>query len=99
MAPHLSAAQHALIQRMIHEGAFTYKQIAKAASCSYDALKHISPNLRCFGSTAAPPNGGGRPRALSPSMLDALCEHLLRKPDLYRDKMVMPESLAQPHLA
>ena len=77
MAPHLAAAQHALIQGMILEHAFTYDQIAEAAGCSYDAVKHISLN------------GGGRPRALSPPMLDALCEHLLRKPDLYRDEMVV----------
>ena len=89
MAPHLAAAQHALVQGMIQEHAFTYEQIAAAAGCSYDAVKHISLNLQCFGSTTAPPNSGGRPRALSPSMLDALCEHLLRKPDLYRDEMVV----------
>ena len=89
MALHLAAAQHQLIHGMILEHAFTYEQIADAAGCSYDAVKHIRLNLRCFGSTTAPPNGGGRPRTQSPSMLDALCEHLLRKPDLYRDEMVM----------
>ena len=34
-------------------------------------------------------NGVGRPRSITPPMLDALCEYLLSKPDLYRDKIVL----------
>ena len=74
---------------MILEYAFTYEQIADVAGYSYDAVKNISLNLRCFGSTTAPPNGGGRPRTLGSSMLNVLCEHLLRKPTLYHDEMVI----------
>jgi hypothetical protein len=46
-------------------------------------------NLRHFGSSKAPSNGGGRPRSITPPMLNALCEHLLEKPDLYLDEMVV----------
>lgn len=37
----------------------------------------------------APPIKGGRPRSITPLMLEALCEHLLEKPDLYLDEMAL----------
>src|SRR2546429_8662725 len=36
-----------------------------------------------------PSNGVGRPRSVTPPMLDALCEHLLEKPNLYQDEMAI----------
>jgi hypothetical protein len=39
--------------------------------------------------TKAPPNSVGRPRSVTPPMLDALCEHLLEKPELYQEEMVL----------
>jgi transposase len=81
MAPNLAASQHALIRDMIFEKAFTYPPIAAAAGCSTGAVKAISANLRRFGSTTAPPNRGGRPKSMTPQMLDTLLEHLLEKPD------------------
>jgi hypothetical protein len=32
---------------------------------------------------------GGRPRIISPVMLERLCDHLLEKPYLYLDEMVL----------
>jgi transposase len=89
MAPNLPACQHALIRHMINDGRFTNCQIAKAAHCSIPAVKAIKRNLRDFGSTTAPPNGGGRPESINPLMRDALFEHLLRKPNLYLNEMVV----------
>jgi transposase len=89
MAPNLPASQHALIQHMIDDGRFTNRQIAKAAHCSIPAVKAIKRNLRDFGSTTAPPNGGGRPPSMTSVMRDALLEYLLRKPNLYLDEMVV----------
>ena len=89
MSPNLSSSQHAQIQHMIENGAFTYPQISEAANCSVDAVKAISRNLRDFGSTRAPQTQGGRPPSITPTMRDALLEHLLRKPDLYLKEMVV----------
>jgi hypothetical protein len=46
-------------------------------------------NFRNFGSTAALPNRIGRPRSITPAMLDALREHLLKNPELYQDEMAL----------
>lgn len=45
--------------------------------------------MRFFGTMKAPWNGGGRPRSITPSMLEALREHLVEKPDQYLDEMVL----------
>jgi DNA-binding Xre family transcriptional regulator len=88
MAPHLAESQHALIKDMTHSKQFKAEDIANDAGCSKRAIYRIQKNLRCFGSTKAPPNGVGRPRTITPPILDALCKHLLEKPWLYQDEMV-----------
>lgn len=42
-----------------------------------------------FGSVTAPSNKGGRPRSLTPLMIQVLCDYLLEKPQLYLDEMVV----------
>ncbi|KUM63427.1 hypothetical protein ACN42_g3681 [Penicillium freii] len=42
-----------------------------------------------FGSVKSPPNKGGRPRSITPVMLEALCDYLLEKPTLYLDEMTI----------
>jgi hypothetical protein len=42
-----------------------------------------------FGTTKAPLNGGGRPRSITPLMLEVLCEHLLEKHKLYLEEMAV----------
>jgi transposase len=64
-------------------------QMAKAAGCSKRTILRISSNMRTFGSAKAPPNKGGRPRSINPVMLEALCDHLLEKPNLYLDEMAL----------
>jgi transposase len=74
---------------MLTDGSFSFSQIAAAAECSKNAVKAISTNLKCFGSTTAPRNGGRRPRCITQQMLDTLCEHPLTKADQYLDEMAV----------
>jgi transposase len=88
MAPNLAESQHAVISDMSRSKLFKANEIAEVASCNPRSIYRINKNLRCFGSTKAPLNGVGRPRSITPPILDALCEHLLEKPGLYQDEMV-----------
>jgi transposase len=89
MAPNLAASQLNLIHDMIVSKSFTARQIAEVAGCSIRGVKRLRSNIRVFGTVKAPWNGGGRPRSVTPSMLNALREHLLEKPDQYLDEMVL----------
>jgi transposase len=88
MAPRLAASQLKFIRDMICSGSLTTSQMAEAAGCSKRSIINIRSNLRLFGNVQAPPNGGGRPRIITPTMLDALRNHLQERPDLYLDEMV-----------
>jgi len=88
MAPNLTPLKRILIQHMIEDGGFKNEEIAEAASCTNRTVKAINRNLRLFGSTTAPLNRGGRPRSITPTMLNSLLEHLSPEPDLYIDEMV-----------
>jgi hypothetical protein len=89
MAPNLAASQRNLIHDMIVSKSFTARQITKAANYSIRGVKRFHSNMRFFGSIKAPWNGGGRPQSITPSMLNALHEHLFNKPNQYLDKMVL----------
>jgi transposase len=87
MAPHLAESQHAMIQDMATSKLFENGEIANTVGCSSRGVRRIKQNLHFYGKTKAPSNGVGRPRSVTPPMLDALCEHLLEKPGLYLDEM------------
>jgi DNA-binding CsgD family transcriptional regulator len=89
MAPHLAVSQREMIHAMILSKSLTTAQMADAAECSERSIRAIQLNLRLFGSTTAPPNGGGRPRSITPVMLEALRERLIEKPGLYQDEMAV----------
>jgi transposase len=89
MAPNLATSQHAMIQDMLIDEELTHAEMASAARCSERAIDRIISNMKSFGVTKAPPNGVGRPRRMTPVMLDALREHLIGKPELYLDEMVV----------
>jgi transposase len=89
MAPNLAPSRHDLIHDMIVDEKLKTRQMADVAKCSERSIKAIRSNLHYFGTTKAPPNGGGRPRSITPHMLEALCEHLLEKPELYLEDMVV----------
>lgn len=77
-----------LIHDMIRR-CFTTAQITDAAECSERSIRNIRANLRLFGSESPPLNRGGRPRSITPPMLEALCEHLTEKPGLYLEEMAV----------
>ncbi|CZT13846.1 uncharacterized protein RAG0_17338 [Rhynchosporium agropyri] len=88
MAPNLASSKHDLIQNMILDKKIQTNKIAEAAKCSERSIKAIRSNIRHYGTTKAPSNGGGRLRSLiTPLMIDALCEHLLEKPGLYLEEI------------
>ena len=89
MAPNLVVWQHALIQDMIDQHTFRDWQIAEAAECSRNAVGAIRANLQCFGTTTAPRNVSGARRSITPSMRQALLDHLWVKPDRYLDELVV----------
>jgi transposase len=89
MAPNFATSQRNLIHDMIVSKSFTAGQIADAAGCSIRGIKRIRSNICSFGTVKAPWNGGGRPRSITPPMLEALREHLLEKPDQYLDEMML----------
>lgn len=89
MAPRLAASQHEMIRDMMVGSSLKSIDLAAAAGCSDRTIRNIRSNLRCFGSTNAPPNRGGRRRRITPVMLEALKDKLLEKPGMYQDEMVL----------
>lgn len=89
MAPNLAKSTLVLIHDMINSGELTASQMAEAAGCSKRSITRIRSNLRLFGSIKAPPAKVGRPQSITPIMLEALCDRLLEKPDLYLSEMVL----------
>ena len=79
MAPNLAASQHAMIYDIIVSKTLSAAQMADAANYSKRLIKRIRSNICCFGTTKAPPNGVGRRRSITSSMLQALQQHLLEK--------------------
>lgn len=89
MAANLAASQHRLIGDMIESKSLASAQMADVAGCSDRTIRSIRANWRCFQSTTAPRNRPGPPRSVIPPMVDALCQHLLEKPDQYLDEMAV----------
>ena len=83
MALNLAASQHDHIRDMILSKSLKTTQMADAAGCSIRSIKAIRSNLYYFDITKATSNGVGRPRYITPPMLEALREYLLSKPDRY----------------
>jgi len=83
MAPNLAKSQHDLISDLIYSESAD-PEIAKAAGCSSRLVRAICSNIGCFGISRAHRNSSGRKRSSTLPMLNALCEHLLEKPELYR---------------
>jgi transposase len=86
MAPHLAKSQHVIIGDMAASKVpFKAKQIANVAGCSRRAIYRRRLNRPPRTS----PNPVGRPRSITPLILDTLCEHLLENPGLYLEEMVL----------
>ncbi|EED22757.1 TPR domain protein [Talaromyces stipitatus ATCC 10500] len=89
MAPRLAVSTREFTRDMILSNELTTSQIAEAAQCHPSTIRRHRSNLRLFGSVTAPSNKSGRPRRLTPVMIEALCDHLLEKPQLYLDEMAI----------
>lgn len=76
-------------QRWLHSGELSLTEIAQAAGYKKSTLSRISSNIRMYGSVKAPPIKGGRPRKITPVMLEALCDYMIEKPALYLEEMVI----------
>lgn len=89
MAPPLAQSTREMAFDMTVSSELTAPQMAVAASCHMQTIKRYRSNIRMFGSVTAPSNKGGRPQSLTPLMIQVLCDHLLEKPQLYLDEMVV----------
>ncbi|OQD95160.1 hypothetical protein PENVUL_c118G04214 [Penicillium vulpinum] len=87
MAPNLAESTLEMIRDMILSNKLTASEMARAAGCSKRAIFRIRSNLRLFGTIKAPPVKAGRPRSITPIMLEALCNYLLEKPNSYLQEM------------
>lgn len=86
MAPNLPDSSYQMIHDMIVSKCDNV-EIAKAAHCSSITVRNIRLNLYVYRNTRAPPNGGGRKRSITPSMLDALRDYLQKRPGSYQYEM------------
>ncbi|KAJ5359790.1 hypothetical protein N7517_008981 [Penicillium concentricum] len=75
MAPRLEPSKIQLIRDMLSSNE-KISHIAKTAKCSRQAVHHIPSNIEHFDNARAPPMRSGRKRLITPSMLQALCDHL-----------------------
>lgn len=89
MAPNLPPSTREFIHGMLMSNELTTSEIADAAKCDPSTVSRHRTNLHLFGTATAPPNKKGRPRSLTPVMIKALCDHLLEKPQLYLDEMIV----------
>jgi hypothetical protein len=88
MAPNLTKLRQDIVNNMIYSKS-TNTEIAEAAGCTPRSVRDIRSKTHYLGTPRAPRNGPGRKRSITPSMLNALCEHLLEKPGLYQSEMIV----------
>jgi hypothetical protein len=89
MVPNLTASQREQIRDMIRSKSLTIAQMADVASCGKRSIKSRRSYLHLFGTTEASSNGVGRPRHITPPMLEALREYLTERLDQYLDRMAV----------
>jgi hypothetical protein len=68
---------------------FRTSQIAKVANRSERSVTNPRKNMRLFRDARSPPAPVGRQSNIAAIMLDALCDHLAEKPDLYVEEMAI----------
>jgi hypothetical protein len=89
MAPRLPLCKLEMIRNMIQSGSFPMSQMAIAAECSERSIVSIRTNLRLFENVRAPSTRIGRRGSITPLIIQNLCDHLLKKPGLYVDEMIL----------
>lgn len=89
MAPNLAPSKLEIIHDMISSGELSITEMAQAANCNKSTISRILSNIRMFDSVKTPLIRGGRPRSITPVMLEALCDHLIVKHALYLDEFAL----------
>jgi hypothetical protein len=81
MAPPLAESQHVRMRHMsTSKVCFTANEIAKVADCSSRTVYGSRARARAIQKASSKPVG--RPRSITPRILDALCEYLREQPTL-----------------
>ncbi|KAJ5435917.1 hypothetical protein N7445_006802 [Penicillium cf. griseofulvum] len=70
------------------------EMIPEAAECSERSIINLRNNLYQFGNIRAPPTRVGRRRSITPLMLEAIYNYLLKKPGLYVTNSSLKRALA-----
>ena len=96
MAPRLPPSKLYLIRDMIESQSRTTSQMAEEAGCSKLTIINIRRNLQLFGSVHVPPTWIGRKQTVTPSMIEALWDHLFEKLSLYLDDYLPLERVPEP---
>jgi hypothetical protein len=89
MAPNLPTSTLELTHDMLMSNELTTSEMADVVNCHPSTIRRHRDNLRVFGRVMPHHNKKGRPRRLTPLMIKALYDHLLEKPQLYLDEMVV----------
>lgn len=76
MAPNLIVVQRHHIADLIRADQLSDVQIAAEIPCTDRAIRRIRANLQCFGRPTAPCHGPGRPRTVTPVMMQSMCQYL-----------------------
>jgi hypothetical protein len=78
-----------IIQNIILSKSLTTSQMGKAVECGKRSVINISNNLHRFRNVRGPQTTVSPRQSVNPPMLQALCDHLLRKPRLYVDEVAI----------
>lgn len=90
MASRLSRPwKFAFIHDMIESKSFRISEMAEQTKCSKQIIISIRHNLRQFESLYAPQTRVGRKQTVTSLMIEALCNHLHKKPGLYLEETVV----------
>lgn len=93
MPPNIALSTHNLTLNIISNKlkgrkAPTDDDTARLAYYSTRTIRRHRSNYLCYGSTKAPPNGGGRPASVTPVMMSTLRSQLAVKPYMRLREMV-----------
>jgi isocitrate/isopropylmalate dehydrogenase len=86
MVPQLPPSKLKMTRDMILGESLNKPQIVKAAECDKLSIINLRNNLHRFGNVRAPLTRVRRRRSVTPSMLEAVCVHLHKKPGMYLDE-------------
>lgn len=89
MAPRLPLSKLEMIRDLILGKSLNTSQIDEAAECSKRSIINTHNNRHQFGNVRAPPTHVRQRRSITPLMLEAICDRLLKKPRLYVDEMAL----------